>query len=201
MASTYAPDCYFHLPICDQTTTLPPYCSGPGPSVVEVIHYSHTLKLAVPLATTAAALLTTVRTEELQDLNTFPEAANSMPVDRAAAIASGREGPTFEDVSSYHFKERIHVPQRNAPLFDLDFDQYNSESTVEPSLRGSARYDEDWSRLVSCLDPWMGPIALRGKMFTPGSLVGSWEGRLLVSLLLTKARNFADLNTLTDTKF
>lgn len=184
MAATYAPDCYFNLPICDQTTSLPPHCSGPQPSVTEIIHYSHKLRLAVPLATSAAALITTVRTEELQDLGRFPEAARSMPHDRASADALGMSGPTFEDISSFHFQERIHVPHRNVPVADLGFDQYNSDAEDEdkssPLPKCSERYDEDWSRLVACHHPWMGPTALRGKMFTPGSLVGSWEGRMLV---------------------
>ncbi|KAF9460340.1 hypothetical protein BDZ94DRAFT_1284000 [Collybia nuda] len=183
LASAYAPDCFFNLPICDQTTSIPPHCSGPPASATEIIHYSHKLKLVVPLAVSAAVLITTVRTEELQDWRTFPEPAPSMPLDRGAADTLGVAGPTVEDISSFHFQERISVPRQAVPAIDLSFDQFSPEGTIEipPSgSEGSERYDEDWSRLVACHDPWMGPTPLRGKMFTPGSLVGSWEGRMLV---------------------
>ena len=146
------------------------------------MHYSHKLVLAVPIVTAAAALITTVRTEELQTSETFPNTALLLPPDRATAIASGAIGPTLEDITRFHFQERIHVPSCCPLTIDPEFDISDGENQV--MLLGSERYDEDWSRLVACHDPWMGSMPLRGKVFTIGSMAGSWAGRLMVRLVV-----------------
>jgi hypothetical protein len=142
------------------------------------VHYSHKLVLVAPLATVAATLITAMRTEELQTDETFPDTALRLPIDRATAIASGAVGPTLEDITRFHFQERIHIPSRNTITINPDFD---NEARQAGSLV-SERYDEDWSRLVACHDPRIGSMPLRGKVFTLGSMAGSWAGRLMVRL-------------------
>jgi hypothetical protein len=143
------------------------------------VHYSHKLVLAVPLVTVAASLITALRTEELQTNETFPDAALSLPRDRATAMALGAVGPTLEDITRFHFQERIRVPSRSPVTIDPEFD----DEAIRGVLLGSERYDEDWSRLVACHDPWLGSEPLRGKVFTLGSMAGSWAGRLMVRLV------------------
>lgn len=154
-----------------------------------VIHYSHQLILAVPLVTSAAVLVATVQIEAHQDADSHPRSAMSLPPNRPAADALGVTGPTLDDVLEFHYRTRIHLPQRCSPLINTLFEQESKEekdgetSSTSP-LMGSNRYDEDWSRLVSCYDPWTGGTPLRGKVFRIGSLCGSWAGRFLVSLRL-----------------
>ena len=178
-ASSYGPDSHFHLPICRGTTLIAPHCSGQSPPRTEIVHYSHKLVLAPPLVTAAATLITAVRTEELQTNETFPDAALSLPRDRATAMALGAVGPTLEDITRFHFQERIRLPSRSPIIIDSEFEV----GAVQGVSLGSERYDEDWSRLVACHDPCLGSVPLRGKVFTLGSLTGSWAGRLMVRLV------------------
>ncbi|RDB25822.1 hypothetical protein Hypma_006293 [Hypsizygus marmoreus] len=182
--SVYGPDSYHSIPLCERITSTPTHCSGPLPPLSVVTHYGHELTLAAPTLTCAATLVTTVLFEALSNSQTFPNNAYHLPADRASA-GPNFVGPTLEDLLRFHFDERIHVPGRCAPTLDLNFDQGDSEEELKsetnpPSLCGSKRYDEDWSRLVSCHDPRLvTPSPLRGIMFTIGCLAGSWEGRLL----------------------
>lgn len=181
--SIYGPDSFFNIPLCDRLEGIHPHCSGPPPPRVEIVLYSHKVILAAPIVTSAATLVATVRTEALQDLRTFPGAAHSLPLDRAAANALNRIGPTFEDVARFHFQERIHTAARCSPDIEVDFDRALDDNEEEQAVPyGSERYDEDWSRLVACQDPRADQSPLRGKVFTIGSLAGSWRGRLLVCL-------------------
>jgi hypothetical protein len=123
-----------------------------------------------------------VRIEELQTNETFPDAAFSLPPDRATAIALGAVGPTLEDITRFHFQERICVPSRCPVTIDPEFD----DEAIQAMSFGSERYDEDWSRLVACHDPWVGSMPLRGKVFALGSMVGSWTGRLMVRLMVDR---------------
>ncbi|KAF8071573.1 hypothetical protein FPV67DRAFT_882445 [Lyophyllum atratum] len=181
--TVYGPDSFFNIPLCEEVTSTPSHSSGPSPPCAEIIHFSHKLILGVPIITSAAALLTALRTEELQTSQTFPLSAHALPADRAMANAMNVAGPTLEDVSHFHFEERIHSPSRCNPVIDGIFDEEYQKDEVEELLSpadGSWRYEEDWSRLVNCYDPWAVPSPLRGKVYTLGSLVGSWEGRLML---------------------
>ncbi|GLB44816.1 hypothetical protein LshimejAT787_1801530 [Lyophyllum shimeji] len=184
--SVYGPDSFFNVPLCEAITSTASHSSGPSPPCAEIIHFSHRLMLPVPIVTSAAALLITVRTEALQTAHTFPASAYALPADRATANALNVAGPTLEDVSRFHFQERIHASSRCTPNIDVVFhddddieDGRTGDETLSPS-DGSQRYEEDWSRLVNCYDPWAMPSPLRGKVYTVGSLAGSWEGRLML---------------------
>ncbi|KAF5379763.1 hypothetical protein D9615_005748 [Tricholomella constricta] len=186
--SIYGPDSFFNLPLCEGVTSTPTNSSGPSPPCAKISHFSHKLVLAVPIITSAATLLTTVYTEALQTLRPLPPTANTLPADRATANALGLGGPTYEDLSRFHFLERIHASTRCTPITDVtleSLEEEDEEYELESPLDGSWRYEEDWSRLVNCHDPRGIPSPLRGKVHTIGSLAGSWEGRLILPDFLT----------------
>lgn len=114
----------------------------------------------------------------------------------------GLRGATIEDVLEFR-GIRIHAPERCPLVVDC---QYRDEivhslnrerddnltvkqDSEDPSssfslLQGSSRYDEDWYRIVTCVDPWKELSPLAGIVYKLGSLVGSWAGRFLVSARL-----------------
>jgi hypothetical protein len=117
--------------------------------------------------------------------------ALGLPADRAAANAMGIGGPTRADIVEFR-NLKIAAPERCPLELDQCFadDFVNEEGQVQDDLRkgipltGSARYDTDWYRLVSCLDPWSPPSPLRGIVYQLGSIAGSWAGRFVVFLVL-----------------
>jgi len=144
-----------------------PWASGPPPKTRKIIHYSHELTLAAPVLTSPALLATTVRLGAVMD-RTPPQFPANFPLNREMANALGITGPTLEDVREFHYNIR--------PRFVDRCHIYPDESDRATSS-GSIRHDEDWSRLVSCHDPWMKEPPLRGKVFTVGALSGCWTGR------------------------
>jgi hypothetical protein len=137
-----------------------------------ITHYSHRLTLAAPPLTSAALLASTVRQEAILDVSPVLTSSTLLP-DRATANATGHMGITLEDVHEFHYNVRTPFLERCA--IDLNANPVDSERG-----QGSMRHDEDWSRQVSCYDPWMEPPPLRGVVYTPGALSGSWSGRILV---------------------
>ncbi|KAK0184012.1 hypothetical protein F5146DRAFT_336506 [Armillaria mellea] len=49
------------------------------------------------------------------------------------------------------------------------------------------RYEQDWYRQVSCYDLFAPPDALRGPVFSLGSLTGSWAGRWVTCCVIPPA--------------
>jgi hypothetical protein len=101
------------------------------------------------------------------DISTLHPSAANLPLNRE--IANGL-GPTLEDVQEFHYGTRTRFVDRCRISSDVD------------DSGGSRRHDEDWSRLVSCHDPWMTEPPLRGKVYTLGSVTGCWAGRFCVCL-------------------
>lgn len=52
----------------------------------------------------------------------------------------------------------------------------------------SDRHDEDWGRVVGCGDPW-GSVSsvVRGRVYSPGAMCGTWSGVLSVRSIVTIA--------------
>lgn len=169
----FAPDSHFPLPFCECVDAPEPYSSGPSPKVRTITHYSRRLTIATPPLTPAALLATTVRVEAFHDGLPLPPASQSLPPDRASANAIGYTGITLEDVRHFHYETRTCYVERCTVNGDTD-------SVDRGLIQGSMRHDEDWSRQVSCHDPWTDSPLLRGKVYTPGALTGSWSGRVLV---------------------
>ena len=138
--------------------------------------YSHTLTISYPLATTAAALLWALKMETLQDGQPLPAYANLLPPNREVANAAGSIGPTVQDIHDFHY--RVRVQESYSGLFLSASEQISDLST---SSEGSQRFDEHWSRLVTCHDLCMGDMPLRGPVYQLGSLCGQWSGRFAAS--------------------
>ncbi|TFK33451.1 hypothetical protein BDQ12DRAFT_738768 [Crucibulum laeve] len=174
--SAYAPDTCFKLPLCEhveQSQVFNVSC----PPVSDIVHYSHKLTIAAPPVTSGAMLLYAMRKEAFQDDQTFPSNISNLPVDRAAAVASHREGPTIQDIIDFHYQNRVQAMERVPRRIISDFEQYDCD--YEQSPQTSRRYEEDWYRCVGCSDLWASDSPLRGIVFKPGTLSGSWAGRFL----------------------
>ncbi|PBL04335.1 hypothetical protein ARMGADRAFT_50007 [Armillaria gallica] len=188
--SIYAPDTILHLPISPHVDPLPPIISGPNPSKTTIVHYWQSLTIAAPVLTPIALLSWTVRQEMYQQAHPLDHNfLDQFPTDRHTANAFGVTGPTVEDLTEFH-QLRICSP---GPLLlppHTTFDTYDSfhtdddnhEDEEDPRQpRGSMRYEQDWYRQVSCYDPFALPGALRGPVFSLGSLTGSWAGRWVLT--------------------
>lgn len=144
-----------------------------------MLHWNHKITIAAPTLTSAAFLSTVVRIEALQDAT--PQALSAqrdhLPANRAAANALGAVGKTFEDVEAFHYHVRTRFMARcSSWQWGVD----TSVSDVDPHATSSSRHDVMWHRLVSCYDPWDPQSALRGVVYKPGMLSGSWHGRIVV---------------------
>ena len=133
------------------------------------------------MATPAALLNYVLRVESMQTEATFPRHASRLPQNRAEAVAQGLVGPTLEDITHFHYRNRI--PTMNRCLVNIDTRFLEDLKEESFSENGSKRYDEDWSRLVGCQDLRVGDTSLRGTVFKLGSMTGSWAGRFLVTTL------------------
>lgn len=157
------------MPLC-LSQNAAPHTSGPTPKVTRIVHYTHEITIAAPSLTSAALLAMTVRAEAVQDNSPLPAQALTLPLNREAANALGVMGKTLEDVREFHYNVRTRFLEKC------------TVGTADSSNRiiDSTRHDEDWYRLVSCHDPWGSVAHMRGKVYTLGSMSGTWDGRLLV---------------------
>ncbi|KAH7911693.1 hypothetical protein BJ138DRAFT_1113010 [Hygrophoropsis aurantiaca] len=170
--STYAPDSHFYIPPCENLQSLALGSSGPPPEISEIMHYGHKLTIAAPLLTPAALLNFVIRFEAEQDISALPPAISQLPENRAQAISLGLLGPrlTQEDVIDFHYGSRIREFERGR----LTVDEFGEE------IQSSEIHDKDWFRLVSCCDLWSDASPLKGIVYPLGSLIGKWNGRILV---------------------
>ena len=122
-----------------------------------------------------------MRIEAIQDISPLPAASRNLPPTREIANARGLTGKTLEDVMEFQYKVRTRFLERCT----LDEDGNESDSS---EIIDSERHDEDWYRLVCCYDPWNDQAALRGKVWSPGTLSGSWNGRVMVRHRFTARR-------------
>lgn len=184
--SFYAPDAYYLLPLCDEGEPSAEHFSAPLSPISTITHYSHKLTLCAPVIVSAALLATIVRLEEEQNLHSLPPATMRLPPNRMAASAVGAMGPTLEDVVHFHCHTRVAL--RKQCTTEISSSLYQDEACEEAIDKscstsiGSGCYDEDWSRLVACYDPWLRQAPLRGPVYKVGSLSGSWAGRIVVCI-------------------
>jgi hypothetical protein len=172
-----------------------------APTKAEILHYSHHLQVVAPVIAPVAALIATVFAERGQTHETFPTDL-PLPLDRADAVAQGRQGATVADAQHFHFHNRIRMRTLHPSSMDAIFKFGLDDGTEAPreeggkcgtvfdtldlsaETRGSRSHDADWYRLVGCHDPWVGSHQLRGPVHKLGSLSGSWSGRMLVRIIL-----------------
>jgi len=159
--SVFAPDTYFYLPLCEEHDELAGF-SGPHPLVTRIHYLGRKLRLAVPPLTSAALLNFAVRQEAWQDTVPLPSRIGLLPATREEAIARGLGTPalTQEDVREFHFHTRTRLFQLNQGI--------------------SERLDKDWFRLVACHTPSAVERPLKGIVYSLGTLVGKWSGRIFV---------------------
>lgn len=172
------PDSHFYLPLCESEDGPAPFTSGPPPSVAQLTHYGHHLTISSPSLTSAALLGTLVRVEAVQDISPLPAEAMRLPPNRAAANALGITGQTLEDVQEFHYRVRTRYLERSRQ-------EKNAGNSTDTRIIGSSRHDEEWHRLVCCYDLWTDQPTMRGKVYTPGTLSGYWDGRSLVNISTT----------------
>ncbi|KAI6039866.1 hypothetical protein EDC04DRAFT_2567997 [Pisolithus marmoratus] len=165
--SLLAPDTYFYLPLCEEHDTVTTGFSGPTALVSSVHYCGHQLQLAVPPLTPPALLNYLVRREARQDNAPLHPQVAELPATRQEAAARGISSPalTQEDVAEFHYHTRTHF--------------FNN-----PRLPGgrslSETLDTEWFRLVSCHDLWDIERPLRGIVYSLGTLVGNWCGRMIL---------------------
>ena len=152
-----------------------PHTSGPPPKITKLIHYNHELIIAAPSLTAAALLASTVRIEAVQDNAPLPAQAFTLPPTREVANSLGLAGKTLADVREFHYDVRTRFLER-CTGGDGDADQRGGSTKIIDSMR----HDADWHRLVCCYDPWNDQRTLRGSVYNPGTLSGSWDGRVMV---------------------
>ncbi|KAH7920230.1 hypothetical protein BV22DRAFT_1040065 [Leucogyrophana mollusca] len=171
-SSAYAPDSHFYIPLCKSVQFLAPGSSGPPPEASKITYYGHRLTLAAPLLTPAALLNFVIRIEAQQDESVLPASISQLPENRVHAISLGLLGPrlTQEDVTDFHYGTRTRAFERHRLRVDSDGEEVQS----------SKRHDQDWFRLVSCRDLWADDSPLKGIVYPLGTLIGKWNGRILV---------------------
>lgn len=165
--STYGPDIYGHLPLHDGREPL--FLGSKPPPRTTVVHYSNKLTIGAPLLVSTATLLYTAHVEELQTSLVLP-------------TPSGPTGTVQQRaVNEFHYETRLQMAQKIALTpFRCCFDSNRAAGTSRECP--SVQMDEEWYRMISCHSLRMGAHPLRGIVFQPGMLTGSWKGRLLVNL-------------------
>jgi hypothetical protein len=108
-----------------------------------------------------------------------------LPRDRAEAVARGLGGPTIADIDEFQLTPFLNYVERCQSGSDVGTGSPLSAgpTTVATAAtpRDSARHDQEWGRVVSCVDYYARPGVLREVVFMPGMLAGCWRGFLTVS--------------------
>ncbi|KAH7914544.1 hypothetical protein BJ138DRAFT_1133285 [Hygrophoropsis aurantiaca] len=125
-----------------------------------------TMEMGIPLASVAAKLIFFSR-RQLVPIGVPPH----LPLTRAHAHQLGHTGigPTQEDVHELNNHNIVKLPPPSTFLSDDD-------TSNKPS---SLAWDDDWFRLTDCLSPFDN-VPLKNTHYTPGSLDGLWQGRMLI---------------------
>ncbi|KAG9125933.1 hypothetical protein FRC07_005539 [Ceratobasidium sp. 392] len=133
-----------------------------------VVHMSRRIRLAPPPAAIAAIMAFMVRLERNGPIPPRPpQPHNAQP------------GPFPSTVSLTHPGLTVYPRTRFPSWYGPGSSQFDGR----PSL-GSAQWDSEWLRSISCGNPLaMAPASVRAQpKFRPGQLAGVWEGRFVVSI-------------------
>ncbi|KAF9011371.1 hypothetical protein BDQ17DRAFT_1346082 [Cyathus striatus] len=194
-ASSHAPPAHYTLPISSQpdTVSLPgsmPTHHGPYPiypnAVVLPHHFGSVPDISLPLITTAAKLVYFSR-REVVPFGIPPH----LPENREEALQRGVEGPTKEDMREVNGYMGARMGDRVVWNWDLgNREVHEAPLSLIPSSTSrlppppedySTLFDADWWRHRLCGDAYLPrPKILPGYTYTPGSLSGQWQGRLLI---------------------
>ncbi|EIN14315.1 hypothetical protein PUNSTDRAFT_140632 [Punctularia strigosozonata HHB-11173 SS5] len=187
------PDNHFNVPLDwdDETgPERPPHSmiSGHGPWPVYrdpettgtmIWHYGRQLHVVTPLITLAAELVFFSR-REVDPIGIPP----NIPRNRAEAVALGRQepSPTLEDIIEFRNKHTVILPRATwnwEESLTAEELAAENECRLGQNLKSlSSKWDDDWARWTCCWNAWEGQM-LKSPVFTPGSLRGLWQGRML----------------------
>jgi hypothetical protein len=134
-----------------------PSPDGRQPTVFSRMYFGRQIKLAAPLATTAAMLIAHSRYQ-----------LGLGRVNPAAPVPTGHyNGPTDADVAEYEANARVVMPPRR--------------DWARADHRPSSAHDHDWARMVSCTDPLAleDVSILRSIVYEPGMLSGCFSGTIV----------------------
>lgn len=191
--SFHAPDNHFNFPLDPTTQNQLPFSlltpHGIWPLyrrtedvVSHIPHFTGTISLSHPLITVAAKLLYLARREAQQI-----QVPQSLIVDRATALAQNKTGvfPTQADIIEFNrypgsqFVDKGNWDDWRDGLTQAEL-RASASHTWLPALKCiSSKWDPDWTRLISCSDPWKySPFKRAVHMY--GVLNGLWHGRMLM---------------------
>ncbi|KAL4070309.1 hypothetical protein J3A83DRAFT_4095038 [Scleroderma citrinum] len=184
--ATLAPYVHFSLPLPNCPSHTPhsvptshgsyPHYRDDNPAILDLYHSSQT-EIGTPLASTAAKLIYFSRKE------VFPVVVPShLPLTREHAFQLGLNmvGPTQEDVhelNAHKIAQLVEPADVDWQMHVKGWERMNIEDSVNKAP--SARWDNDWNRLTDCNTLYR-TVSLRRSHYTPGSLAGLWQGRMLV---------------------
>jgi hypothetical protein len=149
-------------------------------------HFGHVVELGWPLIAVAAKLIYFSRREVIP----FGIPPHLLP-NRAHAIDIGRHdvGPTQADVVEFNSFQDTKLPPPskwnwNDDLTEEELDLVDRGLFCAELKCPSSKWDDDWKRWSGCMDP----MSYGGEtMYTPGTLAGLWQGRMLVRPFFSSA--------------
>ncbi|KAH7886386.1 hypothetical protein F5I97DRAFT_1879916 [Phlebopus sp. FC_14] len=166
-APTIAPSSHFTLPLPHDLAQAPHSfltVHGPYPKYRDglantmSLYQATDLEVGVPLASVAAKLIYFSRREVL-------------PVGH---------GPTQEDVQELNdYKVAKLIPKTTWDWWSGIKDSNNLRLGELAMRAPSTRWDDDWNRLTDC-NYLFEPVSLKRTHYTPGSLTGLWQGRMVL---------------------
>jgi hypothetical protein len=184
-AAFLAPQVHYTLPF-PRNLPQPPHSfltvHGPYPQYRDgfsralSLYHLNPIQLGVPLASVAAKLIYFSHRE------VFPVAVPPhLPRSRAHAFQLGLNmvGPTQEDVHELNEHKVAKFVPKSTWEWWSDIKNYDTLSPEARSkLAPSTRWDDDWNRLADCNSVFT-PVSLKRMHYTPGTLSGLWQGRML----------------------
>ncbi|KAG6335010.1 hypothetical protein ID866_4077 [Astraeus odoratus] len=184
--SALAPYLHFTVPISSEPSDAPhsvPTVHGEYPRYhrmpsAKVHHYNlRSLDVGVPLASVAAKLVYFSR-REVSPI----QVPSQLPRTREHAFQLGLTmvGPTQEDVHELNTYKVAKLPSTAHTDTDWWTGMEDASSKERAKRAPSARWDEDWNRLLDCNDLFK-QVSLKRVHYVPGTLAGLWQGRILQS--------------------
>ena len=186
----FAPDNHFDFPIHEgfrdggdlaQGTALPLYPLYRDPSMIteRVIHYGRAVSIMAPILGLGAKMAFVMLAEAIPY-----EPPSVLPIDRAHADPADGVIPTQADFVEWAAVRGVQLYQPGEwDWFDrLSPGQrrLENDNAWRKELRSiSSKFDNDWNRLTGCYDPYR-DLPLKGVVYTFGSIVGMFAGRMQV---------------------
>lgn len=204
--STEAPPNHFHLPLLPESPTyqrplvsssnpeLPPYPHyAPHPAIPQP-YFGSIQSISPPLISIAAKLLFTVRKEifpinipQVLPPGLRPEDYAEFNKGKAAEVPRGARWDWTKGCAVAVNSKRVRNAFRPTTMEEFEeFEQLvrNEVEVIADGDEESRRCDQDWWRRILCADlKSLRPKFPPGLVYKPGSMRGTWQGRLYVCYL------------------